>query len=201
MSNTNNTPFVSIECKTIADVISKYSSDECQQHYSEQMCELIMQEDADEFLSDETWKTTNERIFADMENDVDSVLRNIGTELTLYMAEMNQKGVTEKLTPTAIKKLRELFDELRGLSNGLAKNLSKSTGNYILSKQFDDVHSPSSATVADGNRLFKMQNKVIYSTIVVIRDKINSIKNDFYMTITNGIFNIVDNSKDQANPK
>lgn len=122
------TPFYTIDCRTPADIILKYTSEYAQKEFSFRLCEAVMNaapEGLDDYsvfdADDKALNKVNKVIHASINADANKVIQCKYDEMSTYMADMANKGVLQRLPPNTIRRLKlylkgfnEIYDRFCG---------------------------------------------------------------------------------------
>lgn len=192
------TPFLTIECRSIADIIGKYTSKECRMYYSRRMCEYIIEANRlDEGDPSATiMHAINSNANGNIDCDVDIVLGHAYGDLTSYLADMVQKGVVQMLPPSTIKQLRKKLNAITELGFTFRQRKQK----CVILDECDFDPTMPNQNIAEGTKQFRLNTSYVTSILIPLGRSINQLTREFYELITNGMFDTL-SQYDQSNQR
>jgi hypothetical protein len=194
------TPFLTIECRSIADIIGKYTSKECRMYYSRRMCEYIVEanrlEEGDPSAA--IMHAINGNANGNIDCDVEIVLGHVYGDLTSYLAGMVQKGVVQMLPKSTIKQLRKKLNAIIDLGATFRQRKQKCV---ILDESEFDPTIPN-ASLVEGTKQFRLNTAYVTSILIPLGRSISQLTQEFYELIANGMFDTLaqDAQSNQRSP-
>jgi hypothetical protein len=194
------TPFLTIECRSIADIIGKYTSKECRMYYSRRMCESIIEanrlEEGDPSAA--IMHAINGNANGNIDCDVEIVLGHVYGDLTSYLADMVQKGVVQMLPKSTIKQLRKKLNAIIDLGATFRQRKQKCV---ILDESEFDPTIPN-ASLVEGTKQFRLNTAYVTSILIPLGRSISQLTQEFYELIANGMFDTLaqDAQSNQRSP-
>lgn len=180
-------------CTTLEDVAIKYTSQECQEEFSYMLCDATMSAlngtDYDDYSvfepTDQDLLTVNTVIQNAINNDVKNVIDRLYDEMGVYIADMTQKGVIQRLPATLVKHIRKIFQEFY---KPYEKFAARPVRNVITRKPFvDDEDNEADTRINHLNKLFCLNSQLVYTQLQKLAQTMNGLTHEIHRKVTEGL--------------
>ena len=183
------TPFYTIDCRTTADIILKYTSEYAQRDFSFHLCEAIMNDapDADSVCeaTENALNTVNNAIHALINADANKVIQCKYDEISTYLADMANKGILQRLPPNIIRRLK-LY--LQGFNEIYDRFCGRHRRWVITDKRAQDDADPNGRThISHLNALFSLNSTVVYEDVNKLSKSLGKLSHVIHSLVTDSL--------------
>ena len=186
------TPFYTIDCRTPADIILKYTSEYAQREFSFRLCETTMAatpEGLDDYsvfdVTDTALNAVNGVIHASINVDANKVIQHKYNELSTYLADMANKGVLQRLPPNTIRRLK-LY--LRGFDEIYDRFCGRKRRWVITGIRAENEDDPNNVTQINHlNVLFRLKSTVVYEDINELSKSLGSLSHSIHSLVADSL--------------
>ena len=180
-----------IDCKTMADVGAKYTSDSARKLYSYLLCKATMDSapaDCDDYSclspTDENVAAINKIIKQDIDTDIGKVVDTLYNECTMYIADMTKKGIMQLLPASVLTRIKNL---LNGFTESYEQFCRRKPKQFIYDGLDHESIEDDDKQINHCNLLFPISFDNVYGYISSIQVSIDKLNHNIHTLVTDSL--------------